>query len=320
METNLVSQFIAMRQPELGKVIARLRKQKGLTQEELVDLCNINVRTIQRIEAGEVNPRSYTIKNIIEALDADEEFVKSSSIELPHDSFSEEEVSNEYHDTENNADAAASSSHKADTVKESEFFKVLNRDKVKSSFICGIIYLALSIPQAFMSIARGFDALDADSIIFYLPMHIAGYVLFVFFLRGLIEIADFKNLTTLSQATSLFQYLWAIIVLFDLISYMISGLDGIGTILITIVYILLYVALMAYFYYHLYNQGSQIAAEAKYAGIAGLVAVIMFATLILSPFAGIAMIVAEIFLLITLHKYSQPAFTGSESQQAYSTT
>lgn len=58
-----------MKQPELGKHISRLRKQKGLTQEELVEKCNINVRTIQRIEAGEVNPRSYTLKTILNVLD-----------------------------------------------------------------------------------------------------------------------------------------------------------------------------------------------------------------------------------------------------------
>ncbi|WP_105070122.1 helix-turn-helix domain-containing protein [Nonlabens arenilitoris] len=57
-----------MNQPELGNYIAQLRKEKGLTQEELVELCNINVRTIQRIENGDVTPRSYTVKNILEAL------------------------------------------------------------------------------------------------------------------------------------------------------------------------------------------------------------------------------------------------------------
>ncbi|AZQ44816.1 helix-turn-helix domain-containing protein [Nonlabens ponticola] len=57
-----------MKQPQLGDYIARLRKEQGLTQEELVERCNINVRTIQRIEAGDVTPRSYTIKNILEAL------------------------------------------------------------------------------------------------------------------------------------------------------------------------------------------------------------------------------------------------------------
>jgi transcriptional regulator with XRE-family HTH domain len=57
-----------MKQPELGKKISEMRKAKGLTQEELVELCNLNVRTIQRIEAGEVTPRSYTIKALFEAL------------------------------------------------------------------------------------------------------------------------------------------------------------------------------------------------------------------------------------------------------------
>jgi transcriptional regulator with XRE-family HTH domain len=58
-----------MKQPDLGKRIAELRKAKGLTQEELVEKCNINVRTLQRIESGEVTPRSYTIKTIFTALD-----------------------------------------------------------------------------------------------------------------------------------------------------------------------------------------------------------------------------------------------------------
>ncbi|WP_299013993.1 helix-turn-helix transcriptional regulator [uncultured Polaribacter sp.] len=67
-----------MKQPELGKRISSLRKEKGLTQEELVEQCNINVRTIQRIEAGEVNPRSYTIKAILEVLG--EEFKQNETI------------------------------------------------------------------------------------------------------------------------------------------------------------------------------------------------------------------------------------------------
>lgn len=64
-------QFKAMKQPELGRKIAGLRTAKGLTQEELVERCNISVRTIQRIEAGEVMPRSYTVRTILAALDCD---------------------------------------------------------------------------------------------------------------------------------------------------------------------------------------------------------------------------------------------------------
>lgn len=60
-----------MKQPDLGKKITELRKAKGWTQEELVEKCNVSVRTIQRIETGEVTPRSYTIKTILAALDYD---------------------------------------------------------------------------------------------------------------------------------------------------------------------------------------------------------------------------------------------------------
>lgn len=69
-----------MKQPALGKRIYELRKEKGLTQEELVAQCNINVRTIQRIEAGEVNPRSYTVKLILEVLGEDFNNIQSNSI------------------------------------------------------------------------------------------------------------------------------------------------------------------------------------------------------------------------------------------------
>jgi transcriptional regulator with XRE-family HTH domain len=58
-----------MKQPELGRKIADLRKAKGYTQEELVEKCNLSVRTLQRIESGEVVPRSHTIRVIFAALD-----------------------------------------------------------------------------------------------------------------------------------------------------------------------------------------------------------------------------------------------------------
>ncbi len=69
-----------MKQPELGRKIVELRQQKGLTQEELVEQCNISVRTIQRIEAGEVSPRIYTIKTILSALDRDLDDLQQNSI------------------------------------------------------------------------------------------------------------------------------------------------------------------------------------------------------------------------------------------------
>jgi transcriptional regulator with XRE-family HTH domain len=58
-----------MKQPDLGKKVAELRRARGLTQEELVEKCNLSVRTLQRIESGEVSPRSHTLRVLFAALD-----------------------------------------------------------------------------------------------------------------------------------------------------------------------------------------------------------------------------------------------------------
>lgn len=58
-----------MNQPDLGLKITELRQQKGLTQEKLAEYCEVSSRTIQRIESGEVEPRSFTrnsLSNILE--------------------------------------------------------------------------------------------------------------------------------------------------------------------------------------------------------------------------------------------------------------
>ena len=60
-----------MKQPELGIMIAELRIQNSMTQKELADLCNVDIRTIQRIESGEVTPRMYTLKLLSTALGAE---------------------------------------------------------------------------------------------------------------------------------------------------------------------------------------------------------------------------------------------------------
>ena len=60
-----------MKQPELGKKILELRLSKGFTQNELAEKCSVSIRTIQRIELGEVIPRSFTIKTIFYNLDYD---------------------------------------------------------------------------------------------------------------------------------------------------------------------------------------------------------------------------------------------------------
>ena len=60
-----------MKQPELGIIINEVRNEKGITQKELADACNIDIRTVQRIISGEVNPRISTLKLMSEFLQHD---------------------------------------------------------------------------------------------------------------------------------------------------------------------------------------------------------------------------------------------------------
>jgi len=52
-----------------GDKIRKLRKQKGLTQEELADLAKVDPKSIISIEAGKRNVTLKTLKKIALALD-----------------------------------------------------------------------------------------------------------------------------------------------------------------------------------------------------------------------------------------------------------
>lgn len=53
----------------IGEKIIKARKQKGLSQEALAAIANISLSTIQRIEKGKVQPRSFTLKTLATALE-----------------------------------------------------------------------------------------------------------------------------------------------------------------------------------------------------------------------------------------------------------
>ena len=58
---------------EIGKKIKELRKKKGLSQEELAESSKVNLRTIQRIENNESEPRGKTLNLICEVLNINAE-------------------------------------------------------------------------------------------------------------------------------------------------------------------------------------------------------------------------------------------------------
>jgi transcriptional regulator with XRE-family HTH domain len=58
-------------QQQVGTSIRKLREDKNLLQRELADSAGIPVRTLGRIERGEVDMRLSTLRKIASALNVD---------------------------------------------------------------------------------------------------------------------------------------------------------------------------------------------------------------------------------------------------------
>lgn len=58
-----------MQHMSLAEKITAVRKSKGLSQEQLAEDASINLRTLQRIENGETEPRGHTLRLLAKALD-----------------------------------------------------------------------------------------------------------------------------------------------------------------------------------------------------------------------------------------------------------
>lgn len=78
-----------MKNFDIGKKIKELRNSKGLSQEELADLTQLSLRTIQRIENGETEGRGDSLKRLAQALSITPE-------ELTGKNIDEAEVNNKY--------------------------------------------------------------------------------------------------------------------------------------------------------------------------------------------------------------------------------
>lgn len=64
----------------IGEQIKQARQLKRLSQGEFAKKCNLNIRTIQRIENNEVLPRLYTLRIISEVLDI--ELLQKNEIDI----------------------------------------------------------------------------------------------------------------------------------------------------------------------------------------------------------------------------------------------
>lgn len=196
-----------MKQPDLGKKITELRLAKGLTQEELVEKCNISVRTIQRIEAGEVSPRSYTIKTILAALDYD------------LSQFSDEE--------KNIFDKMG------DAVKR---FLLIDIDVEKPSdyiitqlniaWILGIIYFITGFFEAAADHYLYEDGVLIYSTWVYVVIKVVVLITFAFFQRGFILIGGLFRNYLLKIMSFILMFAYAILCIYDIVAVFSESADA----------------------------------------------------------------------------------------------
>jgi transcriptional regulator with XRE-family HTH domain len=158
-----------MKQPALGQRLVSLRKEKNLTQEELVERSNVSVRTIQRIESGEVIPRLSTIKIIAKALEVDFESI----------------VQTNQNQMEENR-----------TLVTSVFKPTGDASKTAliTATISGAIYLVLEIIKTTFDIVWMMSPFKMTENIIYVAIVVGIVVTYLLFLRGFIVLSHlFEN-------------------------------------------------------------------------------------------------------------------------------
>lgn len=179
-----------MKQPQLGIRITELRKQKGLTQEELVELCKINVRTLQRIESGEVTPRSYTVKTILSALDCDYE-----SLQL-----------------ESNQKMAQTITVKPEEVKSTQLLLIV-------AIVAGMLYLILGILEGFIDYFRFFEEELIFGIVGSVTIKAVSMMCYILMLYGFLIAGKLLRNYLMKIASVLLFFICCCCYLFDIVSF-----------------------------------------------------------------------------------------------------
>ncbi len=176
-----------MKQPELGQKLTALRQEKNMTQEELVEACNVSVRTIQRIESGEVTPRISTIKIIVAALG---------------------------HDL-NALEAKITTNEGVDLGTMESFLQI--------AWISGIAAFVLGFIDEGIEITRMERNVLDIPLSTYIPLKLAALVSYIFFYMGMIKLGDYFENRLLSIAGYLLTALTALMAGVDILSVFYEG-------------------------------------------------------------------------------------------------
>lgn len=71
---------------DLSSAVRKKRKELGITQKQLAEMCDVTVSTIVRFEKGKCSPHSYTLKSICNILGLEDQI----SDAVTHTNFQEQ--------------------------------------------------------------------------------------------------------------------------------------------------------------------------------------------------------------------------------------
>jgi len=271
-----------MKQPLLGKKITELRKQKGLTQEELVERCNVTVRTIQRIESGETTPRIYTIKTILNALGLDYEKV----------------FEREYNEG------------KFDKILR--FFPSNLKEVLNVSFIAGIVYFVLGfVEMGYSFIFIGLDSQTNWSDLpiknyggysengIYIFIKIISIISFSLLMRGFVLVGSYYK----NYLVELMAFVMIIMhIIFEISEIVSINFENSLVEFIMISKAVTFGVIMIFFGVGLLRLKSHLGNLPKITGILEIITGVCFATVFLSVFGLIFLIPLELLELLLLYK------------------
>jgi transcriptional regulator with XRE-family HTH domain len=271
-----------MKQPELGRKISELRKAKGWTQEELVEKCNISVRTIQRIETGEVMPRTYTVKTIFGALDYELDKV-----------FAEDRDDNSSGNKWHWLDSLTPNDVK---LKESPDFLV---NQLNVAWIFGVVYFILSFvegPVEYLRFTKGEMLIGIPA---YVVMKTCLLVAVIFFLRGFIVVGVIYNNYLLKIISMVLIGAHALLIFLDIASL---SFDSVEREAVLVGAALLFGAIGIVYGIALRRLGHQLGRVAKFAAGFEFAAACLFLSVIFGFVGDVVHIPAELFEIIILFK------------------
>lgn len=261
-----------MKQPELGKKILELRKQKGFTQEELVEKCNINVRTIQRIEAGDVTPRSFTIKTILEALGVDTSLFFRTSI------------------------------HEEDSIQLSEQQKkILSAAWISGIFLTIFAIIGAIVESYLVSYYGGFTDGFFPRVAWNIPFLISLF----FFLRGYKSLGSLFQNRTLETATYVYFIIEVVMFIIAIIMSVFMFEESIVEILSGIVIAMLFGVSEIIMGVGVFKLKDHLGPFAQVIGISKMVVGAMLITVLLAPVGAILAIPILILEIAFIHNALQ---------------